>query len=144
LFTLNHSFARNALEIRINGFWTVDTFHAFQQDVAAAVGQITANGRPHVVMVDVSEAVIQTQEIIILLQGLIQSEVPQPIRLAFVATTALSRMQARRLVLRENIRMFADQASAWIWLDEAAVDTSVKPNDDPLLGPHDRWVRGPF
>ena len=122
---------RNLLEIHIQGFWNVDMFYAFQRDVFDAVPKLTAGGRRHVVMVNVSETAIQTQEVVALLQTLIATEDPQPARLAFVATTALSRMQARRLVIRDNIRMFDNQPDAERWLDAWSETTPYSASSDP-------------
>lgn len=117
MYALSHNEIRNALDITIEGFWSPDMFKAFERDVTSFVQRITRDNRRHMVIVNVSKAVLQTQEMIRHFQTLIETTRPEPTKMAFIATTALSRMQARRLLLRDNIRLFEDMASADEWLD---------------------------
>lgn len=118
MYSLSHQPSRNALSIVIEGFWTLDTFSNFERDVVDFVRRLTQHGRHHMVLVNVAGTAIQTQEVIRNFQLLIEMEEPQPRKIAFIAPTALSRMQTRRLVIRDNIRLFQEVADAERWLDQ--------------------------
>lgn len=119
LYSLSHHASRNALNIAIEGFWNLETFFDFQRDVSGYARRLTLGGRRHLVLVNVSKIAIQTQEVIQYFRVLLETEQPRPGKIAFVAATALSRMQTRRLLVRDTVRLFEDLSSAERWLDQA-------------------------
>lgn len=117
MYRLKRESGSQLLEILITGFWDSATFGQFKDDVEALVGRMTAGGRRHRVFVDVSEIGIQSQPVFQSFRSLLEKEDPRPLKIAFYAPTALSRMQPRRLLLRDDIQVYSVKAAAMEWLE---------------------------
>lgn len=112
---------RRLIMARVRGFWDRATAESYAR---AHLGTVKTLGLPigaHLVLADFDGLVPQSQETVACIQQLIDGNVAK--RIALVAPAALSRMQARRLIVRPNVRVFADLASAEHWLfDDEPLD----------------------
>jgi hypothetical protein len=101
-------------------FWSLDIARSFRTEVVSATAALQCRPGDHLVLVDLRNAVIQSQEIYQRMQSLIGSATAA--RIALVASSPLARMQTKRLQVRENIVMFKEMDEAHAWL-LASADT---------------------
>ena len=120
MFSIEIDRRRNALAVRFDGtFWSADVLEGFRHGIAQAVRDLAPAPGTHLVLVDLRNAILQSQDTIAGAQKLIGASTAA--RIALVASRALARMQTKRLQLRENVVLFADMAAAEAWL----YDTSL-------------------
>lgn len=114
--------AHGLLHMRIAGFWSHARIAHFASDLAAAVALLGTPPGAHLICCDVTDASIQSQDVVAAFQDLIAHGPTRARKLALFTTRVLPRMQARRIVgVREQIAVFATEAAALAWLlDDAA------------------------
>ena len=95
-------------------FWDAGVAERFRAECVAAVASLRCVPGTHLVLVDLRNAVLQSQEIFDKMQALIGTATAS--RIALVAATPLARMQTKRLQIRDTAVMFADMADAEAWL----------------------------
>lgn len=110
---------RKLVRARMGGLLTVEEVMDFsrrEQDAARAMG---LGSGEFVLLVDVAEDVVQTQEVMKTFFDLMQNSPLKARRIASVRKGALNRLQSRRLRdVRSNVEVFDDTASAEAWLFE--------------------------
>lgn len=111
-FTIDKS--RGLVSARVWGFWDQATAKTYAVRHLDAVRTLGLAAGEHLVLADFEEFAIQTQETVSGIQRLIDDNKAR--RIALVAPSALSRLQVRRLLVRSNVRVFSDLASAENWL----------------------------
>lgn len=95
-------------------FWHKGVSSNFIQDCITAIASLECHSGEHVILVDLRQAVLQGQEVYNQMLGLMSSATAR--RIALVAAGPLTRMQTKRLQVRDNIVMFGDMAEATDWL----------------------------
>ena len=95
-------------------FWDMEVCKRFMGDCLSAVASLGAQGGDFLVLVDLRDAVIQSQDVYVKAQALIASNAA--LRIALIASTPRARMQTKRLLLRDNVMMFPDVPEAEAWL----------------------------
>jgi len=108
--------ARCLLRIELGGFFEAGDLAALAAEKALAIGRMRCGRNRHVTLCDVSACKIQTSEIAEIFAGMIADPAFQSRRLAIVTGGSIARLQARRLVDRENAACFGDVESAEAWL----------------------------
>ena len=108
------------VEVDFIGFWAAGDLESYTKDLAVYAARIAAAGRRHKLLIDHSRAAIQSQEIVAAL-GRLALRTDQPSGpIAIFSTGRFAHLQAKRIAaLREDIRVFADRASARAWLEHA-------------------------
>jgi hypothetical protein len=118
-FTIGSDPARRLLTIGVASLlWDMALARHFAAGCAAAVARLDCAPGQHLVLVDLRNAVIQSQDVFERLHALVSASVAR--RIALVAAAPLARMQTKRLQLRDNVVMFGDLREAEAWLFEAA------------------------
>lgn len=103
-------------------FWDVGVAQCFARDAVAAASGMNWPVGEHLVLVDLRNAVLQTQQVYDQMKSLIGGATAK--RIALVAAAPLARMQTKRLQLRDNIVMFAEMNEAAAWLLADTVSTA--------------------
>ena len=108
------------LRIAMRGFWTIETFHDYVRDCGAAIQEFVARHGRFDTLGDCNHFPIQGPEVSAGFERLkeMSDKTPQN-RIAIVTASALSRIQAERLVGNPHSRIFATEAAALEWLDLA-------------------------
>ena len=94
--------------------WDDGVAQRFAHDCLAAAATMTCSPGEHLVLIDLRNAVLQSQDIYDKMKTLISAATAR--RIALIASAPLARMQTKRLQLRDTIVMFADIDDARAWL----------------------------
>ncbi|MDB5676318.1 MAG: hypothetical protein JWM65_3300 [Sphingomonas bacterium] len=115
------------LRIRLSGFWDEDTARAFAVDQQAAVAALGSARGQHLVLTDLSGFKIQSQEVLHMCKAFIDGAGNPSRRLALVFGEGLARNQWKRVLGRNNMKMFntVREAEQWLLAPEAADATST-------------------
>jgi hypothetical protein len=99
-------------------FWDADIAKTFMKACIVAVTSLDCAPGEQLIMVDLREAVLQSQSVFEKMLALMAGATAR--RIALVASTPLARMQTKRLQIRENVVMFGEmtEAEAWLFGDE--------------------------
>lgn len=105
------------LRIALRGFWTIETFNAYARDCGIAIQTLVARHGRFDTLGDCNDFPIQGPDVSAAFEKLkaLSDKTPQN-RIAIVTASALSRMQAERLVGNAHSRIFASEAAALEWL----------------------------
>ncbi|QIG80138.1 hypothetical protein [Stakelama tenebrarum] len=96
---------------------TLEEVAEFSRQEQAAVEAMGLRSGEFLLLVDTSEAVIQTQEVVAALTDLVAHSKHKAARIAVARYNSLSRMQTRRiLAVRDNAMVFDQIADAEAWL----------------------------
>lgn len=110
---------RKLIRARMGGILTVQEVMDFSRQEQDAVRAMGLGSGEFVLLVDVAEDAVQTQEVMKAFMDLIQNSTFKARRIASVRKGALNRLQSRRLRdVRSNVEVFDDTASAEAWLFE--------------------------
>lgn len=102
------------VSVKLAGLLTVDEVNRYIADMAESFNRekITPG---YLLMIDTTEATLQTQEVVGALQQQI-AKIPKAKRIAIVNGSSLARMQIRRVMTQEYMRLCASRADAMAWL----------------------------
>lgn len=104
------------LRITLGGFFALSDVNALEVEKKAALGRLGLPRNAHLTLIDVSDCKLQAQDVF----GAFQTAVGDPRfmahRLALVTGESPIRMQARRLLTRDNTAFFMTAAEAETWL----------------------------
>jgi hypothetical protein len=115
MFTITTEPRRKLVRIKVCGMLKVCDVADFLQQEHAAIRAMGCPVGHHFVLADLTDCPLQLQEIIAAFQKSMTS--PQRAkRVAVAVGSSLSRMQARRLLQREEVAMFDTVAEAEKWL----------------------------
>ena len=115
MFNITTEPKRWLVRLKFSGQLTLQDVGEFYRQEEAA---IKAMGCPlgfHLVIIDATECPLQLQEIVTAFQGTMASP-RRAKRVAVVTGASLARMQARRLLQRDEVAMFDTIADAEEWL----------------------------
>jgi len=116
MYTIALDHAHGLLRLKLSGFWTADTVRAFAADQQAAVAKLGCANGNHIVLVDLSGFVIQTQEVVAMCKAFIDGAANPSRRLALVRGEGLARIQSKRVLGRPDMAIFGSIAEAEHWL----------------------------
>ena len=117
-FELCRSRSRYILKARLLGFWTEADARRYASEIETAISNVRATGRPIKVIVDRTEFLVQTAEVLGTIQNAVRRNLQSGDRLAIVCPSALIKRQVDRLPLPPEGRVFATMADGWAWLTE--------------------------
>lgn len=108
------------VSVVMRGFWQRETFEAFAQDIALAVGSLNDVGGQHTMLCDATGCGVAAGDVIsALFDGLAGGQLC-PVRarkIAIVAGSPLSRLQVDRLrAARDGLDVFDNRSDADAWL----------------------------
>lgn len=95
-------------------FWDAPLFERYRADCLAAVVDLHCSPGEHMFLIDLTTAVVQSQEVVAAIQAFTARATAR--RIAFVVGTGLTGLQAKRLQVRDGVRVFADIHEAEGWL----------------------------
>lgn len=109
------------LDMKLKGFWDVATVERFAHAIALAGQMLKSTGCPpseQLYLVDNSTLDIQSQEVVRRFEQLLDGGANPSRRTAVVVSSALLKMQARRV--GPNHRFFEEREAALRWLESGA------------------------
>ncbi len=121
MYTFEPDRPRGLLRIALSGFWSAETARDFAVDQQAAVAALGCANGQHVVLVDLSAFKIQSQEVVKLCKAFIEGATNSSRRLALVGGEGLARIQSKRVLGRDEMRIFDSVRDAERWLLEPTV-----------------------
>lgn len=100
----------------MSGLLTVDEIRQFERDEHEAIRSMGCRSGEYLVLIDTVGSVIQTQDVVAALQDIVQNGRFKAKRTAVVRPGPLARMQAQRILARDNSRIVntADEGLAWL------------------------------
>lgn len=119
---------RSLVRVTLSGFFSPDEVGTFMCDLRDATIAIGCANGGHVVLVDTRDCTLQSQEVVGAFRQLIASTPYRAKRVALVTGQSVSRMQARRLLVDDRVRMFESVAEAMAWLSATSLHLAAAPN----------------
>jgi hypothetical protein len=116
MYTFELDRPRGLLRIALSGFWSAETARVFAVDQQAAVAALGCARGAHIVLTDLSELKIQTQEVVNICKAFIDGAGNSSRRLALVGGEGLARIQSKRVLGRDNMKVFNSVREAEEWL----------------------------
>ncbi|WP_426265332.1 hypothetical protein [Sphingomonas sp. PWP1-2] len=115
-FSIEIDAARRLLRLRLIGFWSNDDVVAFATAEQLAVAKLAGKTGEHLVLADLSEFKLQSQEVVKSCQSFIASARLSSKRLALVGGEGLAWIQIKRVMVRDRMQAFMNIADAEEWL----------------------------
>ncbi len=105
------------LRVVMRGFWTMETFNAYMRACGAEIEKLVARHGRFDTLGDCNDFPIQGPEVAAAFEQLkaMSDKTPQN-RIAIVSGSALSRLQAERLVGNPHSKIFPTETAALAWL----------------------------
>ena len=121
MFTISTEPHRQLVRIKVTGMLTLEQVADFYRAEHEAIRAMGCPLGQQIAIVDVSECPLQLQQIVEAFQKSMESPARAK-RLAMVTGGSLSRMQARRILKRDNAALFETvaEAEAWLFADPIA------------------------
>jgi len=117
MYGLTVDLERGYFEVKPHGFWTLDTMAAFAGELERTVRRIRATGRTPVSLCDLSDAMVQSQEVIDAFLRMMENPAVRSARVAVYTSAALTKLQAMRASQpHDEFRFFNDKDEARAWL----------------------------
>lgn len=113
-FTLITDVRYNLMRVEMAGFFDEDDVKHFAAEYRSRLTHLNAPG--HLTLVDIRAMKIQPQSVVGAFSSLLASPDVQSLRLAFICSSSLARLQAQRLTDREGVKFFEDEDEALKWL----------------------------
>jgi hypothetical protein len=114
--------SRDLLIVTKRGYWDIALTERFADAFRGALRRMRVGGGCRYCLVDATDFAIQSNEVSLALQALVESFDPQcPGRMAGVVSSSLSKLQASRHGATGTRQVFAAraQAEAWLFSDRA-------------------------
>ena len=116
MYTIAADRERRLLRLELTGFWSSDEASAFARDQQLAVRRLGPPFGTHLTLADVSNWDIQSQDVSAIIRDLVLNAASTSKRIALVGSRGLARMQFKRIVDREGMRVFMSSLDAEAWL----------------------------
>jgi hypothetical protein len=101
----------------LEGLFDADSIAGFARDRAAEHANLACPRNAHHTLVDLTRFPLQPQDVTARFHQILGDAATRSARLAFVLGDSPVRMQVRRLIAgRNDVALFADEASAMAWL----------------------------
>ena len=116
MFDLHYDPVKRAIFVQATGFHTMSEVQVFMRDCAAATAQSRADCGEVKILVDATDTVVQSDEVMGAFNEA-DSWAPEPNdRMALLVTSSLAKMQASRSFKNEREKAFVSRDAAWLWL----------------------------
>lgn len=119
-FTIESDPARGLLTVRMWGFYMLEDVTRYHAAIGRASGALAQAPSDQVMLNDISDMNIQSQEIVAAFQRVMGDARYAGRRVGFVATSSLARAQLSRIIGGRTARIFATPAEALDWLFDPA------------------------
>ena len=107
---------RDLVHIRLSGFFDLATIAAFDRARRPAYARLTCGPNQQLTLCDISGCNLQSQEAVAAFRGVLAERSLFSRRLALLTGSSLARMQARRILDRDTVACFVEEADAMAWL----------------------------
>lgn len=107
---------RDLVRIAMSGFFTRETVEAFLEERRRAHARLLCGPNQHLTLNDMRGMDVRSQEIVDSFRSVLADPAYRSRKLAFVVTSALSRMQLQRTLNGRNAECFESVAEAEAWL----------------------------
>jgi hypothetical protein len=114
MYTIETDLRLKLLRITMSGFFDPEEVAIFTLDLRKAIA-VVSGGNAYSVLVDMRTCSLQSQAMVEAFQRFIEIRPHHAKRIALLAGKSVSRMQARRLLVDDRVRMFEDDADASNW-----------------------------
>lgn len=119
MYRTTYDAARKFLDYVIEGYWTMDEFHAFESEIRAHHQRIRKLNKSYRVLSDARDFAVQSVEVSDAFAALFKDLLDDNKgHFAILAASALNSMQAKRALPQANVRVFTDKDEAMAWLFE--------------------------
>ena len=115
MYKISTDSSRNLVILTLIGMLTAQELTAMYAEETAAVQAMGCNLGEHIVLADLTEYSIQTQDISAAIQRLVAQKGTAK-RVAMVTGSSLAKMQARRIAISQVAQVFTNRATALEWL----------------------------
>lgn len=120
MYQITTDIAKAIIEVKVEGFWSVDQVEAFAIDLAAQVARVALTGKRQGVLYDYSETMIQSQAVIGMLQDMARADDYRSRRVALYSNGRKAILQAQRVAsASDRFAVFDDRRAALAWLTAA-------------------------
>ncbi|WP_236696882.1 STAS/SEC14 domain-containing protein [Sphingomonas sp. Leaf257] len=124
MYSVTVNLERGYFEVATHGFWTLDTLGDFARELEQTVRRIRAAGRTPVSLCDLTNAMVQSQEVVAAFARMMQNPAVRSGRVAVYTSGALTKFQAVRANEdHDEFRFFTckDEARAWLFAPQGEV-----------------------
>ena len=120
MYRITTDLAKAIIEVKVEGFWSVDQVETFARDFAAQVARVALTGKRQAVLYDYTDITIQSQVVIGMLQDMARADDYKSRRVALYSSGRMAVLQARRVAASsERFAVFDDRRAALAWLAAA-------------------------
>lgn len=123
-FTIDPDRARGLLRVHMSGFYSVDDVMRYHAAVAAASDLLSQAPSAQVMLCDISDMKIQSQDIVAAFARVMGDPRYAGRRVAFVVSGTLARMQLMRIISGRTVAIFATTREAEAWLFDATAQAA--------------------
>ncbi len=117
MYEITTDLAKAIIEIKLEGFWSMEQVEAFGHDLAAQAARVALTGRRQAVLYDYTDVVIQSQDVIGALQAMARNDDFKSRRVALYSAGRMAVQQARRVAAAsDRFAVFDDRRAALAWL----------------------------
>ncbi|AUW56733.1 hypothetical protein C1T17_00185 [Sphingobium sp. SCG-1] len=116
MYTFQADYTRKLIRAQLQGFFSVEEVAAFGADLQAAAATMVCRSGEHLLYVDTSQCALQAQDVVSAFQTLIGNLPLKAKRVAVITGSSLSRMQTRRILVRDQAMLFDHGEDAEHWL----------------------------
>ena len=117
MFVIDHESADNLLTMTLSGFWTPSQAERFALDATQWLARLRTGGGKILTLCDASANQVPSVDVIARLND-VNAQLVQNAgdRMALIVGGSLAAMQARRMLLSDQSRLFVTVAEARAWL----------------------------
>lgn len=115
-FTIETDPVRGLLRVRMRGFYTEADVIRYHAALGRATADLPQPPAAQVMINDISEMMIQSQEIVAAFKQVMSDPRYAERRVGFVAVSSLARAQLSRIIGSRTAQIFATEAEAEAWL----------------------------
>ena len=120
MYRITTDLAKAIIEVKIEGFWSIEQVEAFAHDLAGQVARVALTGKRQAMLYDYSETAIQSQAVIGMLQDMARADGYKSRRVALYSSGRRAVLQARRVAAAsDRFAVFDDRGAAMAWLAAA-------------------------
>lgn len=119
-YTIRTEPDRDLMRVTMHGFFSLSDVDRYHAAIAAASETLNVPPAQQLMLNDISDMKIQSQEIVAAFQRVMADPRYAGRRVGFVATSSLARAQLSRILGGRAARIFATEAEAEAWLFAAA------------------------
>lgn len=116
MFDITTDPAHKLIRATLRGFFNPATVAQFGQAVQMASAGMGCRSGEHLLLADTTQCTLQSQDVVGAFQSLITDAPLKSKRIAIITGGSLSRMQVRRILVRDQAMMFDNAADAEHWV----------------------------